>query len=127
MSEESEALARVLDALAAVQDDVLRLWHMGDGNGGLIVERIKERYGRSDIFSPRLPARPSGRGKEHEISAQMRKEVYERDAYRCVTCSGWHDLTCDHIVPVSKGGPTTLGNLQTMCHSCNARKGARTP
>lgn len=32
-------------------------------------------------------------------------------------------LTKDHIVPKSKGGKGHLGNFQTMCASCNAKKG----
>ena len=34
-------------------------------------------------------------------------------------------MTKDHIVPVSKGGKGDLSNLQTMCHTCNHRKGNR--
>ena len=30
----------------------------------------------------------------------------------------------DHIVPWSRGGPTTLENLQALCGSCNLRKGS---
>lgn len=69
----------------------------------------------------RLTSKPKA-----EIPAELRRQVFERDAYRCVTCGGWKTLTCDHIVPESAGGPTTLENLQTMCQSCNSRKGART-
>jgi hypothetical protein len=32
-------------------------------------------------------------------------------------------LTQDHIFPKSLGGPTNLGNLQTMCATCNRDKG----
>jgi len=59
------------------------------------------------------------------IGRALAKAVFERDAYRCVDCGDHMDLTCDHIVPVSKGGETSLRNLQTMCRRCNSRKGAR--
>jgi 5-methylcytosine-specific restriction endonuclease McrA len=32
-------------------------------------------------------------------------------------------MTKDHILPVSKAGPDSLGNLQTMCSVCNGLKG----
>jgi 5-methylcytosine-specific restriction endonuclease McrA len=62
-----------------------------------------------------------------KISRRLSKQVFERDAYRCVTCRSHIDLTCDHIIPESLGGPTNLENLQTMCRPCNSSKGARHP
>jgi hypothetical protein len=36
----------------------------------------------------------------------------------------WRDsASCDHIVPVTSGGPTNAGNLVTACSMCNLRKG----
>lgn len=63
-----------------------------------------------------FPNRPS-------IPPGLRKQVFERDAYRCQLCDSWEDLAIDHIHPESKGGPTSLENLQTLCRSCNSRKG----
>lgn len=34
-------------------------------------------------------------------------------------------LHCDHILPVVQGGETALDNLQTLCQSCNLKKGPK--
>lgn len=65
------------------------------------------------------------KGTRDHISDFIRDHVYERDGYRCVLCGATDDLTLDHIIPWSKGGPDTAGNLQTLCGSCNSRKKAR--
>jgi hypothetical protein len=36
-------------------------------------------------------------------------------------------LSADHVIPESKGGPTTLENLQTLCMRCNLKKGVKQP
>lgn len=56
------------------------------------------------------------------ISAELRISVYERDDWRCVYCNSEERLTCDHVIPVIKGGPTTFENLVTACLTCNSRK-----
>ena len=33
------------------------------------------------------------------------------------------NMVCDHIVPLTKGGESTVKNLQLICKSCNTRKG----
>jgi 5-methylcytosine-specific restriction endonuclease McrA len=33
-----------------------------------------------------------------------------------------HSLTMDHMVPISRGGKTTKGNLVPCCKECNNRK-----
>ena len=32
------------------------------------------------------------------------------------------NLTMDHIVPISRGGKSTKGNVVTACKECNAKK-----
>jgi hypothetical protein len=50
-----------------------------------------------------------------------RRSVFLRDDFRCQYCSCPHNLTIDHLVPVSKGGPWSWENLVTACTTCNTR------
>jgi len=36
-------------------------------------------------------------------------------------------LECDHIIPLARGGETTMSNLQTLCKECNRKKGISVP
>lgn len=69
------------------------------------------------------PNSPAPIRKKAVISQALRTKVFERDEYRCLSCSTHLDLTADHIKPESKGGATSLENLQTLCRSCNSSKG----
>ncbi|ARU06160.1 hypothetical protein CCO03_17080 [Comamonas serinivorans] len=114
-----------VNALKAFADSHRQLigaiWHWGDGDGGGILEIIARELGIQRSWE-----KPRETGyKKAKIDANLRRRVFERDAYRCKSCGGYEDLCCDHIVPESKGGPTTFENLQAMCRSCNSKKGAR--
>jgi len=63
------------------------------------------------------------------IPLHLRRRVLERDGYYCVYCD--EDLRdaeihMDHVIPESKGGPTTYDNLQVTCRKCNLAKGVLT-
>lgn len=58
------------------------------------------------------------------ISRTTRAEVFARDGHACLICGSDERLTIDHIDPVSAGGSNAIDNLRTLCHSCNARRGA---
>ncbi|MCM8746191.1 HNH endonuclease [Thermomicrobium sp. CFH 73360] len=55
-----------------------------------------------------------------------RREVFLRDNYTCQYCGvRTHDLTIDHVVPRSRGGPHTWENVVSACRTCNHRKGGK--
>lgn len=63
--------------------------------------------------------------KKVNIPNNIRWEVWERDNFTCQICGSRKNLAVDHIHPERKGGTLDLTNLQTLCKSCNSRKGAK--
>ncbi len=55
--------------------------------------------------------------------AEIRAIVFERDGHLCQHCGTTERLSLDHIYPKSLGGSDEIDNLQTLCVSCNSRKG----
>ena len=53
-------------------------------------------------------------------------KILKRDDFKCQKCGisakDGAKLHVDHIIPVSKGGKTTMDNLQTLCWKCNRSK-----
>lgn len=63
------------------------------------------------------------------IPLRLRLEVLKRDQFRCSFCGrspameAGVFLHIDHKQPFSKGGETTIENLQCLCADCNIGKG----
>lgn len=87
------------------------------------------------VFAQRRRARLVGAEGSYS-SAEWFLLLSEYD--RCPVCHRrWEDIppppnrqsviTADHIVPISKGGPNSIDNIQPLCYSCNSRKGDRSP
>jgi hypothetical protein len=57
------------------------------------------------------------------IPTAVRREVWNRDGARCVECGSTADLEYDHLIPVSRGGSSTVRNIRLLCEACNRRKG----
>ena len=63
---------------------------------------------------------------KERIPVNLRRMVIERDGLRCVYCGVdllKNEVHLDHVVPESRGGPTSLNNLQVTCGKCNLEKG----
>lgn len=62
------------------------------------------------------------------INDRLRFLVLKRDNFKCCACGASPaknpsvELHIDHIIPWSKGGETTIDNLQTLCSKCNLGK-----
>lgn len=64
------------------------------------------------------------------LAVVSRRKLFRRDLQVCAFCGGHfdvNDLSMDHIMPESRGGPETWMNLVTACIPCNQRKNNKTP
>lgn len=53
---------------------------------------------------------------------KIRDFIFNRDKNKCLKCDSLEKLTLDHIQAIHLGGENKLGNLQTLCKSCNSSK-----
>ncbi|UYP44981.1 hypothetical protein NEF87_001266 [Candidatus Lokiarchaeum ossiferum] len=60
-----------------------------------------------------------------DIPAYVRLCVWKRDQGRCVVCGASENIEYDHIIPYSRGGTSTVDNIQILCLACNRRKSNR--
>lgn len=65
------------------------------------------------------------RVRKSKLSKSKKLAVKTKDSFACVNCGSKSDLCVDHKVPEAMGGDSTLSNLQTLCRSCNSRKGTK--
>jgi hypothetical protein len=56
------------------------------------------------------------------IPQHVKAEVWARDRGQCVQCAASEYLEFDHVIPHSKGGASSVNNLQLLCRKCNALK-----
>jgi hypothetical protein len=76
---------------------------------------------------PNLPIKDNQR----EFTQLQKMTIFRKDKGTCqvkLKCNGdkvtWDNWHCDHIIPWTKGGMTTVENGQVSCSSCNLSKGS---
>ena len=48
-----------------------------------------------------------------------RREVFDRDGYRCQQCGKAGRLEAHHVLHLASGGSNDLDNLLTLCRGCH--------
>jgi HNH endonuclease len=84
-------------------------------------------WARHHVLPPALPSGLPRQTKKKVFSQGRRQRVFARDGGRCLVCGCPDNLTLDHIMPESQGGGHGDDNLQTLCRTCNLKKGTRLP
>ena len=51
------------------------------------------------------------------------KRIYQEP---CFNCGNTENQSLDHRIPLSRGGEHKIGNMMTLCQSCNASKSSKT-
>jgi 5-methylcytosine-specific restriction endonuclease McrA len=95
----------------------------------LLVNQLKRRrFGLTD--TPRLARRAKS---ARCIPARVRQQVWQRDEGRCTfvsdsgqRCPARGSLEFDHVLPVARGGDSTLANLRLRCRAHNQYEAERT-
>ncbi len=73
--------------------------------------------GASETKEPREEGR--------HISRKVMLQVVRRDGHICQCCRvnvPDDEIEFDHVIPVAKGGPTSVSNIRVLCRKCNRKK-----
>lgn len=94
--------------------------------GILIADRMlraRQIDGAKTLAATQGAARTTGRRSSREVVPDVvRSAVWARDGGQCVRCGATSQLQFDHIIPVARGGNSSVQNLQILCAMCNHYK-----
>jgi 5-methylcytosine-specific restriction endonuclease McrA len=72
-------------------------------------------------------AKEKAKARELRKSQWWKKEIAKGRCHYCGNEFKPTELTMDHIVPLSRGGKSTKGNVVPCCKDCNNKKKYMTP
>ena len=90
-----------------------RDWYRRNGDHA---RKVKARAQHRRITRARL------RGDERLHAEWEWLRLLRRHGGRCAYCDAQGVMTRDHVIPVSRGGTDTIGNILPACQSCNYSK-----
>ena len=108
----------------------LVLWEVGDRNLVVLGGNNRCTGQQSSVAMSPVIATKGNVGKLREARCFSNRMLFRRDNHQCMYC-GQHfeysQLTRDHIMPSSRGGPDTWENVVAACKRCNQHKADKTP
>jgi len=72
-------------------------------------------------------AREKAKARELRQSQWWKNEIARGICHYCGEKFKSSELTMDHVVPISRGGKSTKGNIVPCCKECNNKKKYMTP
>ena len=132
-----DARGRILDGISGQQAVCLYArgvvaWTLGEPCLSIRGGTCRER-GRQSLMQLHPIIASTGlcqRRGQDPAPALSNAALFVRDKHLCLYCGNHysrHDLTRDHVQPVSRGGQDVWENVVSACMHCNLRKGNRTP
>jgi len=87
----------------------------------------KAGYAKGEYFSfvmDRVNKLRSGEINMSSITRELKIQIRSSEK-ACEYCGEIDDLSWDHLIPRSRGGPDSAENLVLCCRSCNSSKGSK--
>jgi 5-methylcytosine-specific restriction endonuclease McrA len=72
-------------------------------------------------------SREKAKARDLRKSQWWKNEIAKGICHYCGRTFKPKELTMDHIVPISRGGKSTKGNIVPCCKECNSKKTYMTP
>jgi hypothetical protein len=122
--------------------EAARLYHLGQVAYacGTLLYRIhgghNARSGRQSVIEVNSILATHGnshalaKARSHYVPPLNNPALFKRDGHLCLYCGqrfSVHDLSRDHVRPLSRGGMDHWNNVVTACKRCNNHKAGRTP
>lgn len=102
-------------------------WTLGDESlryyGG--INRLSNKRSYIDVHTIVAARGLAGGSRFKSVPSLTNRELFRRDRHTCMYCLmplPDHQLTRDHILPMSRGGLDVWTNVITACRACNQRK-----
>ena len=84
-------------------------------------EANRERF-TLHVANAKIKRRLAQEARTFKILDKEYKRLYNSP---CAFCGATEKITMDHIIPISRSGNHSIGNLQPLCRSCNSSKKSR--